>query len=240
MSEELKPCPFCGGLAELDTSQAYRALSSGALGSRAVVYCTRCSAEVGFCYEDAPGIPGEDIVNQVVDDWNRRAPSPDMREVLPLDRETLGRMVREAWVRWALTQPAPKPSWLVPYDEMSEPDKEADRQIGEAIAKWTMLHHEARNALADPDMREAVDWQRFDTAPTDGTVILAYRDDAGVFTAHFVEEDAYIATPNNPPQGDAYWFTTSGEDLTNDMPTLWAHVPQPSVAALRSLSGAKP
>lgn len=81
MSEELKPCPFCGGLAELDTSQAYRALSGGTLGSRAAVYCTRCSAEVGFCYEDAPGTPREDIVNQVVDDWNRRAPSPDMREV---------------------------------------------------------------------------------------------------------------------------------------------------------------
>lgn len=95
-------------------------------------------------------------------DYERRIlsalePSPDMRDGLPLDRETLGRMVREAWVRWALTQPAPKPSWLVPYDEMSEPDKEADRQIGEAIAKWTMLHHEARNALADPDMREAVE-----------------------------------------------------------------------------------
>jgi hypothetical protein len=82
MSEELKPCPFCGGLAELDTSQAYRALSSGALGSRAAVYCTRCGAEVGFCYEDAPGTPREDIVNQVVDDWNRRAPSPDMREAV--------------------------------------------------------------------------------------------------------------------------------------------------------------
>lgn len=82
MSEELKPCPFCGGLAELDTSQAYRALSSGALGSRAAVYCARCGADMGFCYEDAPGTPREDIVNQVVDDWNRRAPSPDMREVV--------------------------------------------------------------------------------------------------------------------------------------------------------------
>lgn len=80
MSEELKPCPFCGGEAELDTSQAYRALSGGTLGSRAAVYCARCGADMGFCYEDAPGTPREDIVNQVVDDWNRRVPSPDMRE----------------------------------------------------------------------------------------------------------------------------------------------------------------
>ena len=72
---------------------------------------------------------------------------------LPIDRDTLGRMVREAWVRWALTQPAPKPSWLLPYDKLSEPDKEADRQIGEAIAKWTVIHYEARAALA----KEATD-----------------------------------------------------------------------------------
>jgi hypothetical protein len=50
------------------------------------------------------------------------------------DRETLGRIVRQSWVKWAVTQPAPKPSWLVPYNELSEADKEADRQIGEAVA----------------------------------------------------------------------------------------------------------
>ena len=50
-----------------------------------------------------------------------------------LDRDYGGRLVREAWVRWALTQPSPKPTWLVPYDELSEPDKEADRQIAEAL-----------------------------------------------------------------------------------------------------------
>jgi len=46
----------------------------------------------------------------------------------------LGRIVREAWVAWASEQPEPKPSWLVPWDELSESDKEADRRIGEAVA----------------------------------------------------------------------------------------------------------
>lgn len=68
---------------------------------------------------------------------------------LPADRDTLGRLVREAWVRWAQAQPAPKPSWLVPYNELSEPDKEADRQIGEAIARWTLIHDSARAALTE-------------------------------------------------------------------------------------------
>lgn len=70
----------------------------------------------------------------------------DGNRPLPFDRETLGRFVREAWVRWARQQPHPKDSWVVPYDLLSEPDKEADRQIGEAIARWTLIGDAARAA----------------------------------------------------------------------------------------------
>ena len=52
----------------------------------------------------------------------------------PLDREALGRMVRAAWVRWAEKCGSPKDSWLLPWEKLSEFDKEADRQIGEALA----------------------------------------------------------------------------------------------------------
>jgi hypothetical protein len=74
---------------------------------------------------------------------SRHSPS-DGNRPLPLSRDDLGRIVREAWVRWAQTQPSPKPSWLVPYDELSEADKEADRQIGEAVARFTLIHDAAR------------------------------------------------------------------------------------------------
>lgn len=47
--------------------------------------------------------------------------------------EAKARRVREVWVEWAIEQPAPKPSWLVPYDELSEADKEADRRIGTTL-----------------------------------------------------------------------------------------------------------
>lgn len=46
------------------------------------------------------------------------------------ERNRLGRLVRELWVSWAERQPNPKPSWLVPYEALSESDKEADRVIG--------------------------------------------------------------------------------------------------------------
>lgn len=54
------------------------------------------------------------------------------------DRETLGRIVREVWIEWANEQPNPKASWLVPWDGLSEPDKEVDRRIGERLAAFAM------------------------------------------------------------------------------------------------------
>lgn len=49
------------------------------------------------------------------------------------ERDRLGRLVRELWISWAEMQPNPKPSWLVPYDDLGECDKEADRVIGEGM-----------------------------------------------------------------------------------------------------------
>lgn len=50
-----------------------------------------------------------------------------------MDREELGRMVRNIWIVWAKEQPNPKPSWLVPWEELSESDREVDRRIGENL-----------------------------------------------------------------------------------------------------------
>lgn len=50
-----------------------------------------------------------------------------------MNPETLGKVVRATWVAWAKEQPNPKPSWLVEWDALPEPDKEVDRRIGRAI-----------------------------------------------------------------------------------------------------------
>lgn len=55
----------------------------------------------------------------------------------PQDRVQLGRTVREAWMRWAAEQPAPKPSWLVPWEELDDGQREVDMRIGEAIAAYS-------------------------------------------------------------------------------------------------------
>jgi hypothetical protein len=63
------------------------------------------------------------------------------------ERERLGRIVREAWVRWAKTRPDPKPSWLLSYDELSEPDREADCQIGEAVRDYVRRLDEVKSSI---------------------------------------------------------------------------------------------
>lgn len=58
-------------------------------------------------------------------------PPPAMAQ--GVDREHLGQEVRAEWVAWAREQPNPKPSWLVPWEGLSEPDREVDRRIGERL-----------------------------------------------------------------------------------------------------------
>lgn len=49
------------------------------------------------------------------------------------EREEGGKLVRAAWMEWAAQQPSPKESWLVPWEQLSEADKDADRHIWQRI-----------------------------------------------------------------------------------------------------------
>lgn len=55
------------------------------------------------------------------------------------DREALGRLVRETWIAWVQEQPEPKSSWLLPWEELAEPDREVDRRIGEAVRDYVLV-----------------------------------------------------------------------------------------------------
>ena len=60
------------------------------------------------------------------------------------DRESLGKRVRAIWIAWAKEQPTSKASWLKPWDELTEPEREVDRRIGATI--W----QEAQAGFARP------------------------------------------------------------------------------------------
>lgn len=61
----------------------------------------------------------------------------------------------------------------------------------------------------------AMQWRPIETAPRDGTEFIAYRPDAGVFTAGYDDEQDV-------------WFASHGyEDITDDLPTRWMPLPLP-------------
>ncbi len=64
-------------------------------------------------------------------------------------RERLGRRVREVRIAWAQRQPSPKPSWLVPWDDLGENDKEVDRCIGSVIWADCIAVHAGSIASAE-------------------------------------------------------------------------------------------
>lgn len=65
-----------------------------------------------------------------------------------IDREMLGRRVRQVWLIWAREQTNPKPHHLLPWEGMAESDKEVDRRIGETIASEVLLR-----AIAELEVR---------------------------------------------------------------------------------------
>jgi hypothetical protein len=75
-------------------------------------------------------------------------------------------------------------------------------------------------------------WQDWKTAPTDGSVILAYRPDAGVFQAHYVSPaDIFRGHPDHESDDtEPQWWTTDGDDLESDLPTHWCSLPTPPVS----------
>lgn len=73
-----------------------------------------------------------------------------------VDREALGRLVREVWVTWAREQPDPKPSWLVGWDDLPEPDREVDRRIGEALYRRGALDTRRATAPARDPLEDKV------------------------------------------------------------------------------------
>ena len=87
--EELKPCPFCGGEAEMDARQGYAQFPpNGRSGTRVAVYCRDCGTDIGICREDVPDVEPA----QVAEMWNRRVLPDD----LPILTRRLVQSLRKA------------------------------------------------------------------------------------------------------------------------------------------------
>jgi hypothetical protein len=67
------------------------------------------------------------------------------------------------------------------------------------------------------------EWRPLETAPKDGTPVLVFREDAGVFTAHYAAAVDFVKDGDCEPQ----WWTIDGQDLMADLPTHWMPLPEP-------------
>jgi len=137
-------------------------------------------------------------------------------------RDALGRRVREVWIEWAKTQPNPKPSWVVPYDELDEADKEADRCIGSAlygdgIEVGMRMQSAMRAALPDPRPTEAeAEDALHDIGMPYRFRVVAVLRDHGCFrpepAAEWVGGDFWQADPPTEAEIEAEYFSGRGAE----------------------------
>lgn len=80
---------------------------------------------------------------------------------MDIDRETLGREVRRVWIEFCLENGDTKPSHLASWEEMTEPEREVDRRIGEAIARMVLVGIESSDCQHE-------DYEQIDTIWDDG------------------------------------------------------------------------
>lgn len=59
-------------------------------------------------------------------------------EQVRLHRDTLGRVAREALIQWAVEKGDSGHGVLLPYDMLREDEREADRRVGEAVARHVL------------------------------------------------------------------------------------------------------
>lgn len=64
--------------------------------------------------------------------------------------ETLGMIVRDAWVSWAKRQANPKPEWLDPWEKLPAEIQEVDRLIGIAIKRRVLAVLVVSGAIMKP------------------------------------------------------------------------------------------
>lgn len=72
----------------------------------------------------------ETLYSRVRDSLSTITESGERGKLSPKLRELLGKKVRRIWIDWANEQADPKPSWLVPWERLSDRYRDVDIRIG--------------------------------------------------------------------------------------------------------------
>ena len=75
--DDLLPCAFCGAPAETDYNRSFYDYR-GRPGNAVAIYCTgndpHCVCDMTLCGGDMPDCDGDQLMNLLVEMWNRREP----------------------------------------------------------------------------------------------------------------------------------------------------------------------
>lgn len=108
-----------------------------------------------------------------------------------MDRETLGREVRRVWIEFCREIGDDRPSHLASWEDMTEPEREVDRRIGEAIARMALadeverLQKESRNTMLAESQQQAKDDDAIEAKLRQMFAAAQYPE----------VEDVYVSTP---------------------------------------------
>jgi len=117
--------------------------------------------------------------------------SPTEPVAISEEHERLGRAVRDAWVGWARSLCDPKPSWLVPWEELDYDQQIADVMIG--ISLYGLGFREGYATAAHPTGRVPVGPPVTTPAPPASVQAATFTASSGVFVP---------ATDTETPDGE--------------------------------------
>lgn len=144
MQSELKPCAHCGGAAECDSRQAFRAMHSGEIRSRFAIYCTSCNSDMGFCYDDIESSDHDAAVDQTITAWNTRASDAEITRLTEAlrDAEEREKALREDKAR---------------LDYLDKCNHRLNSRYGTSYGWKLILNHNVNRLMLDTPSGMAVD-----------------------------------------------------------------------------------
>lgn len=98
-------------------------------------------------------------------------------------------------------------------------------------------YQEAADLYAQQPVQKITSWQLIETAPKDGTEILAHREDAGVFMIRYTSPVEFLTESECEKMGEdseaSDWFysdfVAGGRLEGSEIPTHWMPLPKPPV-----------
>jgi hypothetical protein len=109
--------------------------------------------EVNPASQSGPAVPvSSPPIEDIGEAAETAAEALSIRPVGPRpSREELGHRIREVWVRWAREQADPKSSWLLPWEDLDDGQREVDMRMGEALFGLGMVWSPVPSPLPDSE-----------------------------------------------------------------------------------------